>query len=101
MFKMVGVSGQLIPTDPANAGKAQGNARLMARGGLDALKMEGHHQTMLWFMANLPHGTKAVQCVGANKFVELGKFLIREAKIGLADGHELFPGPTTEGEVRI
>ncbi len=77
----------------------------MPRRTLQALEGDFEHQALIGLMHHLAHRAEAVGGVAADETVDLQQFLIGEAEIGLAHGHQLVAAvaarPDAEGVIGI
>ena len=88
--------GYLFVAPPAgHARKAQRDARLMAGGGMDALK--GDLKDM--FRGDLAHRSKALQRIFLHPSRDFTKLFVRQAGIGLCEGNQFVSVPDRESEI--
>src|SRR4051812_38839177 len=82
--ELVGFPRRLVPADTIDAGKAHGDARLVAGGALQAFEGDLQHQTEALVSAHGAHGSEAFYRVVAHELVQALQLLVGETEIGLA-----------------
>src|SRR5437660_3589693 len=90
----VGIFRRLVPANAVDAREAQSDAGFVPARPVDALECNLENQALVARIFDFAHRAKAVDRVIADVAIELREFFIGNARIGLADRHQLFAALT-------
>src|SRR5262249_36759484 len=77
-FQPVGFARRLVPAQPADAGKAHGEPRLVPRRTLQSLEGDLKHQALGGLVHDLSHRAEALDGVAADEAIDLDQLLVGE-----------------------